>query len=944
MSSSIDRCRDGPRDTIEYLNGSLLSDGSHLNICHINARSIPAHLSEISRILTNSNIDVCAVSESFLKPTSVASSFSVPGFDIIRNDRITSHASGGVLFYIREHLKYQVILQSEPNSAIEYLFVLLKFSAAKILLGVIYNPPPSINKINSIADTLRNLCAQYDHVILLGDFNINLLGSSNEKKRLTKLARSLHFEFLDLKPTCFSPISPNGSLIDLILVKNRPLVGVFGQKAVPGISEHDLVFLAYKVRVPKQPLKVKYIKNYAAVDQDTLLSQAHSLSWDGVYNEASSDLKLDVIYDNLDYLLNNCIPTKRILISPKNAPWYNLAIQNAEMEREMAYNLWYNSRDPEDRSVFCRLRNRVTTIKNYYKNRYFKAKFKSLENQPAKFYSTLKELTSTQSSSSNFQISSDELNRFFCSHSPNPVTIPLPDSENIHFSDIFNFKCIDSSELQRAILGVKSNAIGSDGFSRRFIHLLLPILFPHLLHLFNFIITSCSFPSKWKKAIIIPIAKCASPLSPTDFRPIGILCYLAKLLEFVLRHQMHNFLETRGLINPSQSGFRPLHSTTTALLKVSYDILKSLDSRSSTIHSLLDFSLAFDRLNHSLVLQKLYLFFRFSPLACQLLHSYLSNRSQSVLFNDVESALEAVLCGVIQGGLISTELFKVQVNDLPNVLEHCSCMAYADDTQIYKKVKHPPTSDDIDNFNTDLSNISRWSYQNGFTLNIAKTQIIEYWRNDRSALSPPTLDGTQLSFSSTVKNLGITFDHSLSWEPQINKVCGIIYGTLGKLRQIQHFLPISSRIRIIKTTVLPHVLYGSVLFWNANDSFIYNLRKAINSCTRFVFSIPYTERLGDRRDILLGMSLVNYLKFRAMLFLFNLITSKSPPYLYSLLSFSTSSRYPRNLTIPLSRSRGYHGSIFVSGASLWNSLPGNIKNSSSLDTFRKLAFDYFKNL
>lgn len=487
---------------------------------------------------------------------------------------------------------------------------------------------------------------------------------------------------------------------------------------------------------------------------------------------------------------------------------------------------------------------------------------------------------------------------------------------------------------------MKSDAVGSDGIPRKFIFLLLPVIQPFLLHLFNSIITTCVFPSAWKHAIIIPVPKNNSPQSIQHFRPIGLLCYLSKAFEFILKLQMDAHFESNDLISEFQSGFRRKYSTTTALIKVSDDIRRSLDSDMVCLHSLLDFSCAFDYLNQTLLLQKLHLFFNFSFLACRLIYSYFSNRTQSVRYLGELSDPLPVEVGVTQGGIWSTGFFSAGINDLPTVLMYCLCMGFADDWQIYIFGRRAHIPQLIDQMNTDLSAVSKWAVRNGLELNVAKTQTIFYSKIP-TQIPSPILNECPLSITTTVKNLGVFFDSTFSWEDQINSCCAKIYTCLSKLYCVKSYLSISSRMRVIKSLVLPHFLYALPLFYTSHNKFLKKIRKALNSCTRFIFNIPARDRLGEKRDVLLGMPFDRFLKFRAVVLMYSIISQRHPSYLYTQLQFSSSPRYPRNLTIPQSRTRFGSNSFLTNCASLWNSLPNHIKLAPNTAAFRKLAFEHF---
>uniref|UniRef100_A0A8C9R6H4 Reverse transcriptase domain-containing protein n=1 Tax=Scleropages formosus TaxID=113540 RepID=A0A8C9R6H4_SCLFO len=307
------------------------------------------------------------------------------------------------------------------------------------------------------------------------------------------------------------------------------------------------------------------------------------------------------------------------------------------------------------------------------------------------------------------------------STSPCPVCTGLPCK--VTFSE---FKLLSETEISDLLISHRATTCLLDLIPLTLLKTNFPQLSTFISKIINSLLSSGCFPSAVKTALISPLLKKPSldPKSVQNYRPVSLLPSLSKTVERVACDQLSEFLTRNHLCDGYQSQFKVSHSTKTLLLAASHALRVARVASLSSDVILLYLFAAFDTVNHQILLSSLSQL-GIKGTVLRWLETYLSDRSNQVVWRAPRSSPLSLSTGLLQGSVLGPLLFRNCTSSLGPVIAsygfnyHC----FADDNQLF--LSFPPGRSDIsDHISACLLELSAWVSDHHLQLNLSKTEIL----------------------------------------------------------------------------------------------------------------------------------------------------------------------------------------------------------------------------
>ena len=322
------------------------------------------------------------------------------------------------------------------------------------------------------------------------------------------------------------------------------------------------------------------------------------------------------------------------------------------------------------------------------------------------------------------------------------------------------------------------------------------------------------FPYELKTAKVIPIFKKKGDISSIEnYRPISMLSVFSKIFEKLIHAKLYEYFDENNIINENQFGFRSSHSTTHALINATENLYKSLDNDLHTIGIFIDFSKAFDTVNHSVLCSKLE-HYGIHGNMLNLITSYLCDRDQYVSYGSKHSTNLPLKHGVPQGSVLGPLLFLIYINDITYCTKLAKFVLFADDSNLF--ISHIDRDTAYRLANIAVSEVFMYCSANSIVINYDKCCFLEFKLPEDQPHQMLAFPNHEIIMrEEKCKFLGVYINSNLDWSDQISYARKLVSQSIGALYSAKSAVPQKILRVIYFSLVQPYFIYAMSI-WASN--------------------------------------------------------------------------------------------------------------------------------
>jgi len=844
-------------------------------------RGLRTKLQDLSKSVSLCSYSAIALTETWLSGDFSDAEIGLMNYVLYRCDRdyVNSQVKrgGGVLIAVRKDIPSRLLLANN-DGGVEQLFVMIGTGASRCVVGNVYFPPRSnLETYLSYCDNVDWIIEEHchiDNIVLLGDYNLPHVGWTSDNMSSMPIVgcNCLSYE-MDAAEVLSGTIAvanlfqlngvlnANNVALDLVFVSDKDCgICQASDFLLQCDGHHPPLLINIDFGNTFVPLSeaVSYRYDFGNADYVSLNSFLASLDWGNILYNVPLDEALRNFYNVIYKAIDSFVPIVRSHRSTFPV-WFSGELKELVLSKKQAHLKYKCFKTLENYKTFSELRSKCKNLVRETYNNYILQVENSLPNNLKNFWNFV-----------NVKRKSNELPNLMIyngesSHDGGKIANMFAD----YFSSVyvsskvtaskFNYKhiveicdlTIDIADIFSELSTLNINkGPGPDGIPNVLLRHCCCSLTRPLHYLFNTSLSLGLFPEFWKVSYITPVFKAGDRSRVENYRPVSVLSAIPKIFEsFVTEFMSDSF---KNIIIQEQHGFKSGRSTLTNLLLYSDSLLRALEEGSQVDSIYTDFSKAFDRVNHGILCSKLQAL-GIEGSMLEWIRSYLMDRTQLVRVKGFVSRVIMVTSGVPQGSHLGPVLFNLFINDISDCFHSADFLLYADDLKIYRVVS---STLDAELLQSDLDSLCIWCAKNDINLNLEKCSLVRFFRKKNPFIYSYNLMNNVLPTVSEVKDLGVIFDQSLSFEPHIRSVLSRASKMLGFVfRTTSEFTNINS-IRLLYVTLIRPILeYCSPVWCPHYDVYVNKIERVQKRFLRHIaYKIQYQRINGDYSFL---MSLVN---------------------------------------------------------------------------------------
>ena len=504
----------------------------------------------------------------------------------------------------------------------------------------------------------------------------------------------------------------------------------------------------------------------------------------------------------------------------------------------------------------------------------------------------------------------------------------------------------DPIEIFNTISSLKMNS--NIEMPTRSLKLLAPFISSYLSKLFNECLDQGIYPDNLKIARVTPIYKSGDRSNPGNYRPISILNDINKIFENLISQRVNSYLEKYNVPSNRQYDFRRHISTQEACIDLVSLLLESFTFKKFALCIFIDFSKAFDSVDHKILLMKMEKYgFRGNIL--NLFRSCLTGRKQYVVIDGVKSNIITLTAGIPQGSTLGPTLFNLFVNDIAYLqMGNISLFQWADDTSFVSNNEN--IFNLVHSFNTFMKTFYTWCTNNKLYINLTKTKaMIVTPKRLPQNIPNISINDVPIEYVNQFKYLGLVIDKNLRFNPHVTTLNGRLSRIVGAAYSLQDTLSLQAAKTFYYSMFYSHISYIIAIWGASSKSLLDDLQITQNKVIRALFANKITyNHTNDLYNYLNILKVKQVYKLQLSRLMFDTLNSNKYNTLKNALSelnwsHNINTRKINIYSLPRARTCIDHGAALFSAVSNWNSLPLNVRSCTTIASFKSAITHFILN-